>query len=1146
MTIQNTITSESLTDMPIKPDLSREFKDIAHGCVDSIDGQGISGWYIHKSNTSSILKISINGIAIGYCSPKMLRPDISEIMGEDSNCGFFFSWSDVSDSQSLQQLAQSSDLVTDIEVCCVQTNRNLYHLISMDKFKSSVMNWIRPHLKTSSSITHVISRSAAIESSTKNSTAKACRLEIELTGLQKVIGHVYWEIKDNEKILPVELLFYSEDQLLDSIVINPKNTNKSNKISRAFSWAIPPSLTSGKQHKLEVRASSAGRTTVTKSLIFGHGTFSSSLTYSGVGKLHAFVLERATNSNPALIQICIDSKFTFDIPNSINKEGLNTNPDFEFKIPVEYLDGGAHSAELRVNGKQLQVTHFVHSLRGHIDTLNGEELSGWIYDPNSNLPVELVARVDGVELPSVAANWERNDVGRSCGFIFNLSSLTVGKAAFEVEILLRDIELKVLGTPKFYFRTDGLIEVVRKITSNNFQNDGNHLDQIAVAKYLGPRLIKMLRNEVGQSVILDSTKPISSNIVKVIVPVYDGVQETIRCLAGLFESKSKNKNSFDVILVDDRGPNPAIGQMLRKISERPDVTLITNDYNLGFVRSVNKALRFASGHDVVLLNADAVVNGNWLDRMRDIAYLDKRVASVTPFSNNATICSYPDPELENSMPEDLSLQEIDDICSNVNKGMSVEIPSGVGFCMYMKDTAISEVGLLDADRFGMGYGEENDWCVRARDLGWIHKHACDTFVEHIGGVSFGKDKKNNLVEKNLVILGQAYPEYTPIIMDFIKSDPARIYRNRISISRICESAHAFSEKHLYVTHSFGGGIEVFCKDQERNLAKVNVAVLMLQSIAKDVRITFGEYSAQYRIETELGELIQALSSLSLDRIHFNSDIGHPSAVWDLPNTLKLPYDVTVHDYTSVCPRVNFTTGSGKYCGEPEDVRDCDKCISKDGTYAYLGPQFKINNNSVAEWRASYKIKLLAAANVFVPDSDVAARMKRYYPELKVSIRPHAFEGKIPKIVPPRIDKHETMRIAVIGAIGPHKGFDLLHACVMHASENNLPLKFVVIGYTCDDNQLKKYSNVHITGKFEQDALEDILIEEDCHAALFLSHWPETYSYTLTEALLAGLWPVVLPIGALCSRVKSMKCGTVLPENAGATEINKTLISLAFA
>ena len=92
---------------------------------------------------------------------------------------------------------------------------------------------------------------------------------------------------------------------------------------------------------------------------------------------------------------------------------------------------------------------------------------------------------------------------------------------------------------------------------------------------------------------------------------------------------------------------------------------------------------------------------------------------------------------------------------------------------------------------------------------------------------------------------------------------------------------------------------------------------------------------------------------------------------------------------------------------------------------------------------------------------------------------------------------DELRIAVIGAIGPNKGYDLLLALVQHAEIMAPQLRFFIVGYTADDKPFESLSNISITGKYAHDNLNSLLVKQDCHIALFLSPWPETYSYTLS-------------------------------------------------
>jgi GT2 family glycosyltransferase len=1143
--IQKPITP-TLSQTPITPNISPDSNDIAHGCVDSIDSRGISGWYINKSITEPLLEVTTGEIVIGYCRPSLDRKDISDILGYSVNAGFLFQWSEVIQNTSTKFLGESADFIKDVKIKCVETGRELFKIISHENYSSKLNKWIAPQIYRQKFVNEISNGCRPTTSDRRSEISRlepSCNFYLDVTCNKKISGKVLWPTIKG--IIPpaIELSFYIDKTLSDTISLTPKIIESLEEVSRTFSWTLPDFLLDGTEREFEIIASALNYAPVKKTLSFGAGHFDSKIAYIGGGMVEGFITARTSVSPSEPCQLYVDSNLVSEIKvetYSANRNKINTFKKF---LPDEYLDGLPHLVEIFSGSNRICSTHAIYEVKGHVDLLNGQCVTGWIYDITGTCPLELVVHVDDIALPTTVANMQRNDVGRDCGFYCDLSSATLGKSEFKLTIGIKNSEKLVLQTPKYYFRTDGLMEIVRNMGSQ----EKNEIEKIAIKKYLAPRLIQILRKEVGQGIVIDSAPPTVSNLVKIILPVYDGFDETLRCMLSLFKSKENNKTQFEVIIIDDHGPNPSISPMLKKVAERPDVTLITNPQNFGFVRSVNKALCLASGFDVVLLNADAVVNGNWLDRIKTAAYSQDNIASVTPFSNNATICSYPDPALENSMPTDLSLEEIDQLCATINPAAVVEIPSGVGFCMYMRAAAISEVGLLDADKFGKGYGEENDWCVRARDIGWKHLHACDTFVEHIGGVSFGKDKKSKLVEKNIVILEKIYPEYTPLIMDFIQLDPAKVYRNRITVDRIKTRTSNFDSKYLYVTHSFGGGIEVFCKDQEKNLNSDGIALIILESIAnkKEIRLRYEDLSATYSTDRDFNELYKALDSLKLDRFHINSDIGYDSEIWNFPEKLNIPLDVTIHDYTPICPRVTLNTRTGIYCGEPVDEKICDRCVTNHGTYSYLESRFKSLNHSVADWRQFYNINLSKAENVYVPDDDVLARINKYFPELQATVRPHTDDRIIPKIDQPAIADNDQMRVAIIGAIGPHKGFELLRECISLAYHADLPLHFVIVGYTCNDEMLKGYNNVTITGRFEKETLDDILESQSCHAALFLTPGPETFSYTLTEALRAKLWPVVLPIGAQASRVRKLGFGTVLKDNATAYDVNNTLMLLGF-
>ncbi|HAN29809.1 MAG TPA: glycosyl transferase, partial [Haliea salexigens] len=224
--------------------------------------------------------------------------------------------------------------------------------------------------------------------------------------------------------------------------------------------------------------------------------------------------------------------------------------------------------------------------------------------------------------------------------------------------------------------------------------------------------------------------------VDVVVPVYTGVEETRRCLVTALATI--DPEWARLVLVNDGSPDPAITALLRDFAARhPTVVLLENPENLGFVATANRGMQHDVERDVLLLNSDVEVANDWLHRLREAAYQHPRAGSLTPFANNATICSFPNFCKDNALPFNLDLAAIDRVfAEQYTSADAFEVPTGVGCCMYLRRDCLHEVGYFDVETFGRGYGEENDWCQRAKRAGWRNLHLANCFVYHKGGVSF--------------------------------------------------------------------------------------------------------------------------------------------------------------------------------------------------------------------------------------------------------------------------------------------------------------------------------------------------------------------------------------------------------------------------
>jgi GT2 family glycosyltransferase len=262
--------------------------------------------------------------------------------------------------------------------------------------------------------------------------------------------------------------------------------------------------------------------------------------------------------------------------------------------------------------------------------------------------------------------------------------------------------------------------------------------------------------------------------ITVIVPVHDGYDVLHACLDSLARTVAPPHR---VELVDDASRDPRVRPLLTAHAAREPARfrVFAQDRNLGFVATVNAAMARAPG-DVVLLNSDTIVTEGWLDRIDACRRADPRIATATPFSNNAEICAFPRFCAPNPLPSDPDA--IARACREAGPPSYPDLPTGVGFCLYVRRAALEAIGDFDAVTFGRGYGEENDFCRRAAGHGWRNVLCDDCYVAHVGNVSFGALGLGP-GGANAARLAARYPDYNRLVADFIAADPLRARREAI-------------------------------------------------------------------------------------------------------------------------------------------------------------------------------------------------------------------------------------------------------------------------------------------------------------------------------------------------------------------------------
>ncbi len=631
-------------------------------------------------------------------------------------------------------------------------------------------------------------------------------------------------------------------------------------------------------------------------------------------------------------------------------------------------------------------------------------------------------------------------------------------------------------------------------------------------------------------------RPTAAQGVAVIVPVYRGLAQTLACLGSVRATITPVDR---LIVVNDASPEPALIHALQTLAREGAITLIASDpadptRNRGFPAAANAGLRAAAGRDAVLLNSDTIVYPGWLAGLHAAAHAAPDIGTATPLSNQASIFTYPAPGEPAPMLDQTAGAGLAALALAANAGLIVDVPTGHGFCLYIRADCLHAVGLLRPDLFAQGYGEENDFCERAHASGWRHVAAPAVYVGHEGGVSFAAAREH-LMARNVAILDRLYPTYHARIAAFIAADPLCEARARLDEARL--TAAADRDAVLLISHAGHGGTTRFVAERAAAARQSGLRPLILRgsegvsSLAEEGQDT---PNLRFTLPADLPALSRLLGMVRVVRAEVHHLLGHGHAIGELLDGLALPFKVWVHDYLWLCARLALVTGEGRFCGEPP-VQACTLCVARwgDALEVPITPP---------ELRARSAALLGRAQAVIVPSADVARRIRRHFPQ--ALLHEAAWEADPPaRAARLACPASGTLIVAVVGAIGMEKGYDVLLACARDAAARALRLHFTVVGFTPDDEPLLATGHAFVTGPFRAEAAGATITAAHAHLALLPSIWPETWCYALSDCWAAGLDAAVFDIGTPAERVRRTGRGWILPLGLPPARVNDALLNL---
>jgi len=259
-----------------------------------------------------------------------------------------------------------------------------------------------------------------------------------------------------------------------------------------------------------------------------------------------------------------------------------------------------------------------------------------------------------------------------------------------------------------------------------------------------PRSFEDVRNSHANITLLKQPYPHTAS-VDIIVCVHNALEDTSNCLSSILTHTTA---PYKLILIDD-GSEPPTADLLKRFSQEHHALLIRNEIAQRYTKAANQGLHAATGQFAILLNSDTIVSAGWLDRLIACAESDATIGLVGPLSNTASWQSIPEYEIDgdwasNPLPTSTSLATMAEVVARYSSKLYPRMPFLNGFCLLIRTDVVKDIGYFDDINFPLGYGEENDYCLRARKAGWSLALADDVYVYHAQSKSYNHERRKVL------------------------------------------------------------------------------------------------------------------------------------------------------------------------------------------------------------------------------------------------------------------------------------------------------------------------------------------------------------------------------------------------------------------
>jgi len=199
----------------------------------------------------------------------------------------------------------------------------------------------------------------------------------------------------------------------------------------------------------------------------------------------------------------------------------------------------------------------------------------------------------------------------------------------------------------------------------------------------------------------------------IIIPSWNMQEVAVKCL----KSIQAYSTDYRVIFVDNGSEQAELDNILPVLEQMPHL-LIRNEENLGFVKATNKGIEASEAPYLVLMNNDTEAVPGWLEKLAEPLEKNRNIMLSGPLTTtpNSWQGRYP----------------------KGKKGYAIRTNGMIAFfCTMFKREVFTKVGMLD-ERFGVGFGDDDDYCLRVLNAGYVMALVQDLVIPHHPRSTFKK------------------------------------------------------------------------------------------------------------------------------------------------------------------------------------------------------------------------------------------------------------------------------------------------------------------------------------------------------------------------------------------------------------------------